>query len=82
MVDCGTAEEDGTVTLEAPARPRVGKGHREAAKGVGLRPGGKRPEEPPNPTVARAQSVRFPGGKVRRGQAEGVLKRQGSRRAA
>ena len=50
--DCGTAEEDGPVTWEAPARPHVER-HRDGAMGVGLRPGGKPSEKPPNPKAVR-----------------------------
>lgn len=54
MFDRGTAEEDGPVTWETPARPR-GRGQAETwAMGAGLRPVGKPSERPPDPTAARA----------------------------
>ena len=54
VIDCGTAEEDGPVTWEAPVRPRRRGAGGNAGMGVGLRPGGKRPDAPPNPGAARA----------------------------
>lgn len=53
-VASGTVKEDGPVTWETPVCPRRKRGCGNVAMGVGLRPGGKRPDEPPNPTAMRA----------------------------
>ena len=81
MIDCGTAGEDGPVTWEALARPRVRwtTGRRYGSRTEARRETAGRATEPYGSQGAERPIL---GGKVRRGQTEGVRKRQGRRRAA
>ncbi len=83
MDDCGTAEEDGPVTWEAPDRPVGGSGLRRTGDPLRRAVGGKRTDGRPHDgeswrtELMLARLVRHD-----RGQTGGVLMRQGSRMAA
>ena len=82
VVDCGTAEEDDPVTWETPERPVGGSGRRRTGDPLrravgGKRTGGRHRDGLRCTETTLAQRVRHG-----RGQTGGMLKRQGSRRAA